>query len=192
MSNDLNRSHRPAQTRFLPERPLGLPNRFLASIGAANRNRPPSARRGALASGNCGVRNCRVRALALMAASALPKGPNGESSAELLVHLRPVGQRLCRAVVESRRREQPPLGDLSRDRPRDPDHPGATHLLTNRRLADARDLAHLADADTQLMRQPQHLSDLTHRHSHSGHRLAPVVPDRGKQSPDSGVDGRAV
>lgn len=43
---------------------------------------------------------------------------------EFLVHLRPVGQRLGRAAVESRRREQPPLrlgaGDLRRDRPRDP------------------------------------------------------------------------
>ena len=93
---------------------------------------------------------------------------------EFLVNRRPVGQRLRRALVESGRREQPPLqvgvGDLWRDRPRDPDHLGAAHVLGDRRLADTCCLAHLTDAEPKLMRQPQHLTDLPHRHSHPGHR----------------------
>jgi hypothetical protein len=54
--------------------------------------------------------------------------------------------------------------------PGDPDHPRTTHVLRNRRLADACCLAHLTDAEPQLMRQPQHLTDLPHRHSHPRHR----------------------
>src|SRR6202521_3204722 len=69
---------------------------------------------------------------------------------EFFVHLRPVGQRLRGALVEARRREQPSLqrgvADLRRDRPREPDHLGAPHVLRNRRLADACCLAHLTDA----------------------------------------------
>ena len=94
---------------------------------------------------------------------------------EFFVHLRPVGQPLRRALVEARRREQPPLqlgvADLWRDRPRDPDHLGAAHILGNRRLADARRLAHLADGQPELMCQPQHFTNLPHRHSRPGHRL---------------------
>ena len=50
-------------------------------------------------------------------------------------------------------------------------NPGAVHVLANRRLADPCCLAHLSDAQPQLIRQPQHLTDLPHRHSHPCHRL---------------------
>src|SRR5580704_18021117 len=94
---------------------------------------------------------------------------------EIFVHLRPIGQRLRRALVEARRRKQKPfqlgVADLWRDRPRDPEHLGTVHVLADGRLADACSLAHLTHAQPQLMRQPQYLSDLPHRHSHPGHRL---------------------
>jgi hypothetical protein len=41
---------------------------------------------------------------------------------------------------------------------------GAVHVLGHGRFADAGCLAHLTDAEPQLMRQPQHLSNLPHRH----------------------------
>ena len=115
---------------------------------------------------------------------------------ELLVHLGPVGSRARRAIVETGRREQPTLqlgvADLRRDRPRDADHLGAAHVLANRRLADTCCIPDLTDAEPQLMRQPQHLTDLPHRHSHLRHRSPPVFVDRGCQSADSDVDGSAV
>src|SRR6516165_6709040 len=43
--------------------------------------------------------------------------------------------------------------------------------VAERRLANAGCLAHLTYAQPQLMCQPQHLTDLPHRHSHPGHRL---------------------
>jgi hypothetical protein len=115
-------------------------------------------------------------ALDMLSAMLLPQDHQRHAAAlEFLVNLRPFRHRLRRAVVESRRHEQPPLqlgvSDLRRDRPRDPDHLRAAHVLGDRRLADTCGLAHLTDAEPQLMRQPQHLTDLPHRHSHPGHRL---------------------
>jgi len=113
-----------------------------------------------------------VRALAAM---LLPQDHQRHAaSLQLLVHLAPVGNSARRAVVETGRCEQPPLqlgvADLQRDRPRDADHLGAGHVLANCRLADACCFPHLTDAEPQLVRQPQHLSDLPHRHSHPRHR----------------------
>ena len=105
------------------------------------------------------------------------------ASLQLLVHLAPVGNSTRRALVEAGWREQPPLqlgvANRRRDRPRDADHLGPGHVLGNCRLADACCLAHLTDAEPQLMRQPQDLTDLPHRHSHPRHRPPPVFLDRG-------------
>ena len=93
---------------------------------------------------------------------------------QLLVYLGPIGHWLGRAIVEAGRDEQPPLqigvAQLGRHRPRDTDHLGAGDVLADCRLADTCRLAHLADAEPQLVRQPQHLADLPHRHSLAGHR----------------------
>ena len=73
-----------------------------------------------------------------------------------------------------RRRKQQPLqvrvAKLRRDRPRDAGQLGAPHVIANRRLPDPGRLAHRTHAEPQLMRQPQHLADLPHRHSHPRHR----------------------
>jgi hypothetical protein len=115
-------------------------------------------------------------ALDMLGAMLLPQDHQRHAATlEFLVNRRPVRHPLGRAVMESRRREQPPLqvgvGDLWRDRPRNPDHLGPAHVLGNRRLADTCCLAHLSDAEPKLMRQPQNLTDLPHRHSHPGHQL---------------------
>ena len=97
---------------------------------------------------------------------------------EFFVHLRPVGQRLRRALMEARRREQPPLqlgvADL-------PFSGGIGHVIpTTLARFTYSETAVLptpvasrtwTHAQPQLMRQPQHLTDLPHRHSHPCHRL---------------------
>src|SRR5262245_62882710 len=94
---------------------------------------------------------------------------------QLLMHLRPVGSRASRALVKASRREQPSLqlriADLRRDRPCNADHFGTRHELADRRLANTRGVAHLSDAEPQLVRQTQNLANLPHRHSHPRHRL---------------------
>lgn len=115
-------------------------------------------------------------AISMLSAMLFPQDHQRYAAAfEFFVRLRPIGQRLRLALVEPRRREQKSfqLGvvDLWRDRPRDPDHFGTVHVLANCGLADAGCLVHITHAQPQLMRQSQHLSDLSHRHSHPGHRL---------------------
>src|SRR6516165_6968102 len=115
-------------------------------------------------------------AVGMLGAMFFPQNHQRHAAAlKFFVHFRPIGQRLRRPLVEARRRKQKPfqlgVADFWRDRPRDPDHLGTVHVLANGRLANAGCLAHLTYAQPQLMCQPQHLTDLPHRHSHPGHRL---------------------
>src|SRR5215831_4343802 len=93
---------------------------------------------------------------------------------QLLVHLGPIRSLACRTVMKPCRCEQPPLqfrvADL-RQWPRDADHLGTGHELAYRRFTDTSCLAHLTDAEPELVRQTKHLANLSHRHSHLWHRL---------------------
>src|SRR4029077_8276282 len=114
---------------------------------------------------------------------------------EFFVYLRPVGQLLRRALMKACRGEQPPLqfgvADLRRDRPRDPDYLGAAHVLGNRRLADARLLADLTDAEPLFMPElppPEYLLiSLSILSGKSRHRRLRALPrHRGAAEPLQG------
>src|SRR5262245_54186438 len=72
------------------------------------------------------------------------------------------------------------LAFASLNRACETDHLGACNKLAHGRLANARCIAHLSDAEPELVGKTQHLTNLPHRHPLLWHRLPPLfLVDRG-------------